>query len=198
MRLLGIFAVLWAGASAAQTPPDTSTVAKRAATKAYVTQFVGQSDTLVAIRKELDTLRGMIGMVGDTDQRVALLAQLAAVESRLNDVRAGAVRPPAHVKRPVERPKPASSAALSRLENSLRAANFREDKVRVVREAAKRHFFSTRQVETIITHFSFDDDRVDTIAALYPRLTDQENAHGLYGLLSSRTARETLEKRLNP
>ena len=198
MRFLLILVMLWSGPAGAQLPTDAHTTAQRAATKAYVANAMNLRGELAAMRGEIDALRGMIAMIQDPAQRGPLMAQVNAVSHRLSRMSsAGIFSAPVPSAR-MAAPDPASSAALSRLENSLRAANFREDKIRVIREASKVHFFSTNQVRTIVSHLSFGGDRVEAIAAIYPRLTDPENAHGLYELLSSRTDREALEKRLSP
>jgi len=198
MRFLPIIAILWSGAVSAQAPDEAFKTAQRAATKVYVANTMNLRNELAAMRGELEVLRGMIGMVQDVTQKGPLMHQVHLVSQRLNRMESlGLFSVPASGVG-AAKPKPFSSAALSRLENSLRSANFREDKVRVIREAAKLHFFSTRQVRTIVGHLSFGADRVEAIAAIYPRLTDPENAHGLYELLSSRSDRESLEKRLNP
>ena len=201
MRCLLGLVVVWGGCAVAQAPPkkpvDQLDTARQVATAAIVAN-VGRLDTeWVDARGELDTLRAMIGMVKDERQRRALITQLDLLTARMNRLSSRGWSPMRPAERaPVRGPRAADSAELSRLENSLRAANFRDDKLRVIREATKNHFFSTAQVRTIVGHLSHGGDRVEAIAALYPRLTDSKNAHTLFELLSSRTDREALETRL--
>ncbi len=198
MRFLLILVMLWSGPVGAQVPTDALATAQRAATKAYVANAMSLRNELAAMRGEIEALRGMVAMVQEPAQRGALMAQVNAVSHRLSRMNNAGIFTTSVPPAPMTGPDPASSASLSRLENSLRAANFREDKLRVIRESVKTHAFSTKQVRTIVSHLSFGADRVEAIAAIYPRLTDPENAHGLYELLSSRTDREALEKRLSP
>lgn len=170
-------------------------------------------ETRVAVLAgDIETLDRMLELVRDRRERQTFKDQLAAVRTHLEDLRAelrdGAptrvergdrrrgrgMEPPPVVEAP---PAPATGAELSRLSNSLREATFRKDKMRVLRLAAPNMYFSTAQARQLVEHFSFGSDKVEVLAALYPRLVDPENAHTLFAALPHASDRRKLEEKIN-
>ncbi len=95
-------------------------------------------------------------------------------------------------------PTAASGAEMTRLLNSLRAASFRDDKLRVLREAAAGLRFRTAQTIQLVRTLNFGGDKVEAFVVLYPRLVDPENFHTAYQALAHDSDRRALEKRVAP
>lgn len=95
-------------------------------------------------------------------------------------------------------PTAASGAEMTRALNSLRAAAFRDDKMRVLREAAASLRFRTAQAVRLVAALNFGDDQVEAFVLLYPRLVDPENFHTAYQVLSHDSDRRALEERVAP
>jgi hypothetical protein len=100
-------------------------------------------------------------------------------------------------KRPVKRrPKALSDADFAKLERSVRRAPFRDDKLRVVRHAARYHRFTSAQAYALARRMLFGDDKVDALVALHPRVVDPQNFHIAYRALNHSSDRRDLDKRL--
>ncbi len=158
-----------------------------------------------ALSADLDRVAAMIEALGKGAKAKAARARLAAI---LQDLRAAPrVRhrryavpdipetpepptPPAEV--------PASGAEMTRLKNSLRRAAFRDDKMRVLREAAANLRFTTQQVIGLVGKLTFGEDQVEALVALYPRIVDPQNFHSVYRVLTHDSDRRALEARIAP
>lgn len=162
---------------------------------------------------DLATLDRMLELVRDRRERQTLKDQLTTLSTRIDalraEVRAGA---PVRVERRFDRrgrdrdrdatpvaapPAPATGAQMTRLQQSLNEASFRNDKVRVLRLAAPTMYFTTAQAKQIAEAFSFSSDKVEVLAMLYPRLVDPENSHTLFSSLPHASDRRKLEEKIN-
>lgn len=163
---------------------------------------------------DLATLDRMLELVRDRRERQTLRDQLTTLSTRIDalraEVRAGA---PVRVERNFDRrgrdrdrdvappvaapPAPATGAQMTRLQQSLNEASFRNDKVRVLRLAAPTMYFTTAQAKQIAEAFSFSSDKVEVFAMLYPRLVDPENSHTLFSSLPHASDRRKLEEKIN-
>jgi hypothetical protein len=68
------------------------------------------------------------------------------------------------------------------LQNLIRAVSkepFGDGKVRVVELAAPSQYFTVPQVLRILQKFSFGEDKLDAVRALWPRVVDRQNAYQL-------------------
>ncbi|MCB9527996.1 MAG: DUF4476 domain-containing protein [Myxococcales bacterium] len=167
---------------------------------------------------DLATLDRMLELVRDRRERQTLKDQLTTLSTRIDalraEVRAGA---PVRVERHFDRrgrdrdrdrdreaapvvaapPAPATGAQMTRLQQSLNEASFRNDKIRVLRLAAPTMYFTTAQAKQIAEAFSFSSDKVEVLAMLYPRLVDPENSHTLFSSLPHASDRRKLEEKIN-
>lgn len=165
---------------------------------------------------DLATLDRMLELVRDRRERQTLKDQLTTLSTRIDalraEVRAGA---PVRVERHFDRrgrdrdrdrevapvvaapPAPATGAQMTRLQQSLNEASFRNDKIRVLRLATPTMYFTTAQAKQIAEAFSFSSDKVEVLAMLYPRLVDPENSHTLFSSLPHASDRRKLEEKIN-
>lgn len=171
---------------------------------------------IAVLAGDIETLDRMLELVRDRRERQTFKDQLSTIRTHLDDLR-GELRegastrverdrdrrrghrarpeaPPPVVEAP---PAPATGAEMTRLSNSLREATFRKDKMRVMRLATPNMFFSTAQARQIVEHFSFNSDKVEVLAMLYPQLVDPENAHTLFAALTHASDRRKLEEKIN-
>ncbi len=161
---------------------------------------------LKAMKRDLKTMKQMLELVRDKKGSKVLRSQIEALQASLDEalqelrtsvqlrphlVRREPIKPP-----PIPRKQAATGAQMSRLMSGLQAASFRDDKMRIIRSAAKGHHFTCKQVARIVATLPFSEDKVEAIAALHPRLVDPANAHTLYQLLPHASDREALEQRL--
>lgn len=168
---------------------------------------------IAVLAGDVETLDRMLELVRDRRERQTFKDQLSAIRTHLDDLR-GELRQgaPTRVERDRDRrrgrpdapppvveapPAPATGAEMTRLSNSLREATFRKDKMRVMRLATPNMFFSTAQARQIVEHFSFNSDKVEVLAMLYPQLVDPENAHTLFAALTHASDRRKLEEKIN-
>lgn len=173
---------------------------------------------IAVLAGDIETLDRMLELIRDRRERKTFKDQLAAISTHLDDLRAelreGAStrverdrdrRPRArphgrpHAPAPIVEapPAPATGAEMTRLSNSLREATFRKDKMRVMRLATPNMHFSTAQARQIVEQFSFNSDKVEVLAMLYPQLVDPENAHTLFAALTHASDRRKLEEKIN-
>lgn len=76
-------------------------------------------------------------------------------------------------------------------------APFARDKKIVVRASAANHFFLIDQVVRLASKFPFDDDRLEVIEAMYPKVLDQDKNYLLYNCFTFSDAKNKLEKFIN-
>ena len=67
--------------------------------------------------------------------------------------------------------------------HSIDRANFKADKLNRILNAAKHDHFTSRQVQTLLRHLNFDNDRVKAACALYDHVVDRGNWHIVYDAL---------------
>lgn len=79
-----------------------------------------------------------------------------------------------------------------RLMRQLEQEFFSDDQLAVVRTAARENYFFVGQVEEILDIFSFEDDRLEAVTLLRPRILDPENSFRLYGKFTFSSSKEEL------
>lgn len=67
---------------------------------------------------------------------------------------------------------PISSEAFARIEYAMRAASFRDDKLRITREAAQDHWFTSAQARAMVRAVHAEGDKAEARAILAPRVID--------------------------
>jgi hypothetical protein len=92
---------------------------------------------------------------------------------------------------------PISEHDFGALRFRLKAEPFSDDQLGIVRTVAISNYFLVAQVEKILSVFSFEDDRLQVVRTLYPRILDDENAFRLYGSFEFSDSKEELAKILD-
>lgn len=88
--------------------------------------------------------------------------------------------PPPPPPTPVPAVQPISEAQLQQLLNAIGREKFGDGKMRVLESAAPSQYFVVPQVMKILQKFSFGDDKLNAVRALWPRVLDQNNGFQLY------------------
>jgi hypothetical protein len=88
--------------------------------------------------------------------------------------------------------QPIPDYQLQQLVRAVGAESFSSDKLRVVEDAARYHYFTVAQVSQVLNLFSFSDDRMQAVRMLWPRVLDRENGHRLYGAFKFSSEKEEL------
>ena len=70
-----------------------------------------------------------------------------------------------------------SENAFQTLYNNVKDESFADDKLSVIKVAAKRNGFKVSQLTRLLDLFSFADDKVACVNAVYPKIVDKKNAH---------------------
>lgn len=94
----------------------------------------------------------------------------------------------------VEKNEAMSSAAFQNFLSSLKNESFADDKLRVVKITSNKSFFSVGQIKTVVEQFSFDEDRIEAVSLLYPKVVDEENAHLILDSFTFSSDKEEIEK----
>jgi hypothetical protein len=90
----------------------------------------------------------------------------------------------------------ADPRAFASIVQSIRSTPFSQDRLWTLRSIARDQYFTTEQVKGLARLFVFSRERVDALAALYPRTVDPENFHETYRLLIFSSDRRKLMKRI--
>lgn len=90
-----------------------------------------------------------------------------------------------------------TDAAFNQLVSSVRSASFDEDKVGVVRDAARLNWFTTNQIASLMGLLSFDEGKIELAVAAFGHAVDPQNSFVLYKKLAFDDSREKLRKRIS-
>jgi hypothetical protein len=90
-----------------------------------------------------------------------------------------------------------ADGAFNQLVAAVRGGSFDEDKVGVVKDAARGNYFTANQIATLMGLLSFDEGKIEAAVAAWPRVVDPQNSFVLYKKLSFDDSRETLRKRIS-
>ncbi len=69
---------------------------------------------------------------------------------------------------------PIGGGPFDALEASIAAESFGDEKIALLRGAARDHWFTVDQVIRLLPQFAFSDDRIEAAVVLYPRVVDPE------------------------
>ncbi len=171
-------------------------------------------DELRRANAALEALTHMSQMIEDEHARNAIHAQIQAVQAKFKGVEqilklAPQVSFSAQVDAGVMDKgkgggqgilrKQVDSAVFSQIWSATEQAAFDEDKVNVIREHCRAHFFSLRQAVLLIETISFSQNRKEALIALYPQVVNPDEAEELFQLLDNdqdqRNARQQLKVR---
>jgi hypothetical protein len=92
---------------------------------------------------------------------------------------------------------PISQEDLNQLAATVDNASFAQDKKNVIRTAAPYHYFMVDQVIRLASKFSFDNDKLDVIETLYPKIINIDKNYMLYNCFTFSDAKNKLEKFIN-
>ena len=89
---------------------------------------------------------------------------------------------------------PMSFTEFNQLVSSVENTAFDQDKKKIVKSASASNYFMVDQVIKLVSKFAFDNDKLDVIELLYPRLVDLEKNYLLYNCLTFSDGKNKLEK----
>jgi hypothetical protein len=105
-----------------------------------------------------------------------------------------AVDPPPPPGPPVAAPmEPPTFATLIQ---HLKGESFSKGQLRVLREAARDHWFLVAQVADVLPLFTFENDRLKALEAVAPRILDRDNGFQLYVLFEFSGSKRQAERLL--
>jgi len=93
-------------------------------------------------------------------------------------------------------PQPVSSSDLARIRNAMDEEAFGKGKREVLRSASRDRWFLVQQALGLIEQFSFDEDKVETLAMLHPKILDRENWYLVYAELTFSSSKDDLKRRV--
>lgn len=94
-----------------------------------------------------------------------------------------------HIPLPVT---PVSAVQFDELAHGLEQEPFSENRLMIIRAAARSHFFTVDQVRELLDIFVFEDDRIEAVRLLYPCIVDADNAYRLYDKFYFSSSKEEL------
>ncbi|MFL5345963.1 MAG: DUF4476 domain-containing protein [Hyalangium sp.] len=95
---------------------------------------------------------------------------------------------------PVPAVQPVSEAQLQQLLAAISREKFGDGKMQVLESAAGSQYFLVPQVLKILQKFSFGDDKLNAVRALWPRVLDQNNGFQLYQAFSFQGEKDQLRE----
>ena len=90
------------------------------------------------------------------------------------------------------------SRRIARVLGALEDEPFSSAQLAIITEAGQRFDMTVRQAVRLVEQLTFEDDRVEALARLYPSLLDEENFIEVYALLTFSSSRRELRKRITP
>jgi hypothetical protein len=90
-----------------------------------------------------------------------------------------------------------TDAAFNSLVGAVRGASFDDDKVGVVKDAARGNWFTIGQVATLMGLLAFDEGKIEAAVAAWPKVVDPQNSFELYKKLAFDDSRAQLRKRIS-
>lgn len=146
----------------------------------------GMRRTRRALRRQIDQMRGRLAHAQAELRQAPILVATGRGHRR------------GHDHRPSPRPvyQPVTAHEMGQLIRALERAPYRDDDMRIIRQAAARHHFTVAQAVRLVEQLPYSDDRVNALVTLYPTLVDPQNDHLLYSALRYPSDRQALERRL--
>lgn len=83
-----------------------------------------------------------------------------------------------------ERRQRMSDEAFSRFVYEVQRQSFKDDKLRYIQDAAQRNFFSVQQADRLLRLFSWDDEKLEVLRFVAPRLVNPQEAYRLVDLFT--------------
>lgn len=90
----------------------------------------------------------------------------------------------------VEVRRAVDSARLQEISAAISAESFGKGQLQVLQSAAASHYFTVDQLKGLLELFSFENEKLDAVAIVAPRLLDPENGYKLYGAFSFQSSKD--------
>jgi len=152
-------------------------------------------DSLEEAARMLEGMRGVRGrsllMRRITEARDRVLDAMERLEYR---ERRGRREPPPVVV-PVG-PVPMDPQRFAGLLQDLRNLSFSSEQLALLRDVARHQWFLTAQVAQVMQVFSFDSEKVEAAAILYPKVLDREDFYQVYAVFTFDSDRQKLRERV--
>lgn len=93
-------------------------------------------------------------------------------------------------------PQPMNSAQFSSLTGAINSEAFGDGKLRTLQSASSGSFFTSQQAKSLVSLYTFGDDKIEAAVMLYPRVLDPENFYIVYGAFNFESEKEEVRQRL--
>lgn len=93
--------------------------------------------------------------------------------------------------------KTISSTEFTALIGRINAESFSEDKLRVLRTAARNYKFSVNQIISLIGAYTFSEDKVEALRISYPEVTDPQNNYKILDAFTYSSDKEEADRIIN-
>ncbi len=176
---------------------DLKGLARRAAKQdvglAVVVQGLGEID------KDANGLVDVADEVQDKQERKTLRAQAVQLQQQIGAAKKIIEQIASKKEEPARAPtnQAMADAAFNQLVSAVRGASFDDDKVGVVRDAARLNWFTTNQIAALMGMLSFDEGKIEVAVAAFGHAVDPQNSFVLYKKLAFDDSREKLRKRIS-
>ena len=148
-----------------------------------------ESADRAAVRRELhhktEELSRLFARIQELSRDLATLAAEPVVIERVIEV---APAP--------QSPQVCDAGDFGRVLQSVKAESFSDARLGVLRDAVGGRWFDVAQVKTMMSVFSFGDEKIDAAVLMHPRVVDPQNWYQVYGTLTFDSEKDTLRKRL--
>lgn len=146
------------------------------------------------ILRNIDAI-DQLSMRHDRRSRWELRQRIGRLRDNVEQLRQALERAPERpAPRPAPRPTALSAPEMHHLVHAIDQASYSNDKLAVLRDAARYAWFDTAQVMTLMDRFSFSADKVKAAALLYPRVLDPNHFYQVYQHLTFSSARQQLHR----
>lgn len=89
-----------------------------------------------------------------------------------------------------------SNDDFNRFVATVARASYASDKLALVQSQAPYAYFTAQQVGAVMDQLAYASDKIEAAAALWPRITDRQNAYPVYDHLAYSADRDTLRQRV--
>ena len=92
-----------------------------------------------------------------------------------------------------DRPEPMRRDEFESLLNAINKAPFSSDKKKIIMSAGDHNFFLCDQVIQLASKLSFDNDKLEMVEALYPKVLDRDKSYTLFNCFTFSTSKDKLQ-----
>ena len=91
-------------------------------------------------------------------------------------------------------PAPTDPASFDQLLDELEEESFSDDKLDILKTAARTNYFTVDQLCQVMDKFDMDDDKVKAVRIVYPHVIDRENSHKLLSKVTFSDAKRKIRQ----